>query len=450
MVGDDDGGEYVDRTANANSNGICFAHGTNRPFHPNQNYYQYQHFQQQHRLQQQMLPAVEIISDDEDGEKKQSPIARRKQEVVVDKQSETSISNDAGNEAADESEQEIAGNKDAEEGGQNGDSAQYLASNKANLKDDNKEQPTRGGPFDAMEDDISWGGDGQNEYNFGDEGVDACSEGEMLSHVVPEEIMTEGDAKDTEKDSEIQRLKAEQKEADIMVAILNAQLKGMTEEFEAMKTQSQSDREQQQLELKDLHDRLNVLSSELEEKTEVAARLEAQLRSKDVEMESQLQATAAQLKEANEKVESLSAQLVEADKDGNEIIQRQINKYNSMKEEISSLGSKNLRLEQQLQLSKQQQADLRNKLNMAVSKIERYHAQSAATSSTSSTKKVNQRGIKQRINRARSELVTLFPAVDKDDKYHAKSGASPKDRKNKGTATNRRCDKSIVNSLMLV
>ena len=157
-----------------------------------------------------------------------------------------------------------------------------------------------------------------------------------------------------------------------MVVTLNEQLREMSSELEGAQSRSRTDREQQQVELKDLRDRLNSVSSQFEQKKEAADRLEATLRSMKVEMESQVQKSAAQLKEANEKVDALSTDLEEANKDGNEMIQRQINKFHSMHQEICSLERKNLRLEQKVRSLEIEKSNLKSALAKADIKNQRY------------------------------------------------------------------------------
>ena len=276
---------------------------------------------------------------------------------------------------------------------------QKKAMGEGNLKDDREQDasdvaPTKGGSeegtVDAMEDGDSWGGDGQNGHDCGggDDG-DVNSEEGKHSHVVPDEIVTTTGANDVEKDSEIQRLVTELKDANNTVDTLNDRLREMSNEFEAAQSRSISEHEQQQSELIDLRNRLDILSSQFEKKTVDAARLEASLRSKEAEMESAVHASAAQLKEANDKVDELSAKLEQADKDGTEKIQRQINKFHSMQEEKRSLQSKNLRLKQQLRSSKSEQDNLKNALAKAASKNQTHITRS--TSITSSRKRFSKK-----------------------------------------------------------
>jgi len=369
--------------------------------------------------QNDVSTVVEVSDNEGEGGKNRSPIAGRKRKADnVDKQqSETAASNDIEEEdGPGEFVQEIPENKDAVVDGQN-DESDKSSSGVANLKDDNEQEasdmrpqkrargegnlkddrkqdasdvaPTQGGGEgergDAMEDGDSWGGDGQNEYDCGggDDG-DVNSEEGKLSHVVPDEIVTTG-ANDVENDSEIQRLATELKDANKTVDTLNDRLKEMSNEFEAAQSRSKSEHEQQQSELKDLRNRRDILSSQFVKKTEDAARLEASLRSKEVEMQSAVLASAAQLKEANDKVAELSAKLEEADKDGNEKIQRQINKFHSMQQDIRSLQSKNLRLKQQLRSSKNEQDNLKSALAKGASRNQTHCTRS--TSITSSRKR---------------------------------------------------------------
>eukprot|EP00984_Skeletonema_dohrnii_P002766 scaffold955_cov79-Skeletonema_dohrnii-CCMP3373.AAC.8 len=289
---------------------------------------------------------VEISDNEEEGGKKQSPIAGRKRKAGVDKQqSRTAASNNPirDDDGPGEFVQEIPENKDAVVDGQNAESdksssgvanlkddseqdtsdmrAQKRARGEGNLKDDKEQDasdvaPTKGGgegTDDAMEDGGSCGG---NEYDCegddnGDDNEHVNSEEGEHSHVVPDEIVTTG-AYDNEKENELltltstlekannrnQRLATELKDANNTVITLTEQLKEISTE------------------LKDANNTVITLTKQLKEMSTELEGVKSRSKSERERAEllrSQLNGVEAQIDEKNVTIAELEEEL-EAEK----------------------------------------------------------------------------------------------------------------------------------------